>query len=162
MSSGVEKEIVRRPFLGALLLSPDGRFFATETVDPNRNERVVLLVPADGGTPRELMRIPSGVATNDLKRVDRGARLAPASWAPDSSFFIAKLQREPEGPSELWHVPIGGEPPRKLASLEPYVFAFRISPDGRQVAYRVKIAEPPLPTQVWKYEYFIPAGSTSK
>lgn len=163
LASGVEKELVRRPFLGALLLSPDGRFLATETVDANKNERVLLLVPVDGDAPRELMRIPANVAPNNLKRVDRGARLAPASWAPDSQSFIARLQREPEGPSELWQVPVDGRVPRKLPSiLEPHVFAFRISPDGRRVAYRIKESEPELPKQVWKFEHFIPANSTSK
>jgi Tol biopolymer transport system component len=163
IASGVERELVRRPFLGALLLSPDGRFLATETTDPNTNERVLLLVPVDGTAPRELMRLPSGVTGNALKRVDRGARVGPASWAPDSRFLIARLQRAPEGPSELWYVPIDGGSPRKLASVVgAHVFKFAISPDGRRVAYRIKEPEPALPKQIWKFEHFLPARSASK
>ncbi len=163
LASGAEREIVRRLFLGAILLSPDGRFVATETVDQRTNERVVLLVSTRGAAPRELMRVPSGVAASDLGRMDRGVRAAPASWAPGGRSFIVKLQREPEGPSELWRVPVDGGAPRRLPSvLEPFVFAFRVSPDGRRVAYRIKEAEPPLPRQVWTYEHFIPARSVSK
>jgi len=163
LASGVEKELVRRPFLGVLFLSPDGRFLATETVDLNTNERALLLVPTDGTAPRELMRIAAGVAPSDLIRVDKGARVGPASWTPDSQSFIARLQREPEGPSELWQVPILGGSSRKLPSvLEAHVFAFRISPDGRRVAYRVKESEPALPKQVWKFEHFIPVNSAEK
>ena len=158
LATGAEKELVRRPFLGALLLSPDGRFLATATVDPTKNERLLLLVPLDGSTPREAMRIPSGVAESDLKQVEgKGSRVAPASWTPDSRSFIARLLHEPDGPSELWRVPVSGEAPRKLSSiLEAHVFAFRISPDGRHVAYRIKEAEPELPQQVWKFEHFFP------
>jgi Tol biopolymer transport system component len=157
MASGAERELVRRAFLGALMLSPDGRFLVTETADRKTNERVILLVPTDGGAARDLMRIPSGVTGNDLSRVNRGARLAPAFWAPDGQSVIARQQREPEGPSELWQVPINTEPARKLPSvLQANVFAFRISPDGRRVAYRVKESEPTLPKQLWKFEHFLP------
>ncbi len=164
LATGVEQELVRRPFLGAILLSPDGRHIATESVDPRTNARVVLLVPTDGAAPRELMGVASGVAPNDLRRVTgTGARVAPASWAPGGQSLVAKLQREPEGPGELWHVPVDGGAPRRLpAPLEPSVFAFRVSPDGRRVAYRIKEAEPPLPKQVWSFEHFIPAKDGSK
>jgi hypothetical protein len=55
-------------------------------------------------------------------------------------------------------LPIHGGSPRKLdAVLVAHVFAFRISPDGRRVAYRIKESEPELPRQVWKFEHFIPA-----
>lgn len=158
LATGAEKELIRRPFLGTLQLSPDGRFLATATVDPTKNERLLLLVPLDGSTPREAMRIPSGVADSDLRQVEgKGSRVAPASWAPDSQSFIARLLREPDGPSELWRVPVSGEAPRKLSSiLEAHVFKFTISPDGRHVAYRIKESEPELPQQVWKFEHFLP------
>lgn len=164
LASGVEKELARRLFLGALVLSPDGRFLATESVDPKSNERVILLVPTDGTGPRELMRVSSGVAPNDLLRVtDRGTRLAPASWGSTSRSFIAKLQRELEGPSELWEVPIDGGSARKLETpLEAHVFRFAVSPDGRRVAFRIKEAEPALPQQIWKFEHFIPASAAPK
>jgi Tol biopolymer transport system component len=152
LASGAETELVRGPFLGTLLLSPDGRFLATETVDPSTNERVILLVPTDGAGPRALMRV-----------ADRGARLSPASWVSNSRSFIVRLQREPEGPSELWEVPIDGGSPRKLASgLEAHVFKFAISPDGGRVAYRIKEAEPALPMQIWKFEKFIPTRPALK
>lgn len=110
LATGAEKELIRRPFIGSLILSPDGRFLATTTIDPTKNERLVLLVPLDGSTPREAMRIPSGVADADLRQVEgKGSRVAPASWAPDSQSFFARLLREPDGQSELWRVPVSGE-----------------------------------------------------
>lgn len=159
--SGAEKEIVRKPFLGALILSPDGRFLATETVDALRNERVLLLVPLDDTAPREVMRVPAGVLPQELKRVEsKGARLAAATWMPDSQSFIARLQREPEGKSELWQVPVDGTAPRKLPSmLDANVFKFTLSPDGRRVAYRFKEPEAATPQQVWKFENFMHANS---
>jgi Tol biopolymer transport system component len=163
LATGTERDLVRRPFLGGLLLSPDGRFLATETVDTATNERVLLLVPTDGSTARELMRTPSGVAPGDLRRVDRGARVGPASWAPNGDAVIARLTRQPEGSSELWRVPIDGSSPRKLPiALEANVFRFAISPDGRRVAYRIKESEPAFPRQVWKLEHFIPATSSPR
>jgi hypothetical protein len=80
-----------------------------------------------------------------------------------NSSFIARLSREPEGPSELWQVPIDGSAPRKLASdVEAHVFKFTISPDGTRVAYRIKEAEPALPKQIWQFEHFIPESRTAK
>jgi Tol biopolymer transport system component len=163
IASGAEKEIVRRPFLGALLLSPDGRFLATETVDLARSERILLLVPLDGATPREIMRIPAGVPPQDLRRQTRGARVSPASWMPDSQSLIARLQRQPEGESELWRVPVDGTAPRKLPSvLEAHVFKFTISPDGRRVAHRSKEPDAPVAAQVWEYAHFTRTSSSAQ
>ena len=161
LTTGAEKELIRRPFLGTLQISPDGRFLATATVDPTKNERLLLLVPLDGSTPREAMRIPSGVADTDLRQVEgKGSRVAPASWAPDSRSLVARLFRKPEGPSELWRVPVNGDAPRKLSSMiEANVFKFTISPDGRHVAYRIKESEPEVPRQVWKFENFLTGHS---
>ena len=142
--SGADKEIVRRSFLGGLSPSPDGRFLATNTIDPVKNESVLLLVPLDGAAPREVMRVPSG------------ATVSPTSWLPDSQSFIARVR------GELWQVPVAGDSPRQLASvLDANVFKFTISPDGRRVAYRVKETASPV-IQVWKYSNFLRPGSAKK
>ena len=164
LASGAEKEIIRRPFLGPIMVSPDGRWLATETIDPARNELVLLLVPLEAGTPREMMRVPSGVPPQSLKNVAGvGARVGPASWLPDSQSFIARLQLAAEGESELWEVHIDGAPARKLPSLlDAHVFKFTISPDGRHVAYRFKEPGPQMDRQVWKFENFMPANSAAR
>jgi Tol biopolymer transport system component len=157
LASGVEREVIRRPFLGPIMVSPDGNYLATETVDPSRNERVALLIPLREGEPREVMRVPADVAGKDLKNIGKGARVDPASWAPDSRSFIARKQLAPESESELWQVPINGAVPQRLPSLlGAHVFAFKISSDGRRVAYRVKNSGPPIPQQIWKFEHFFP------
>lgn len=163
IASGAEKQIIKRPLLGALMLSPDGHFLATETVDTIRNERVLLLVPLDGGAPREVMRVPSGLPSKDVKFLGKGAEVTPAAWVPDSQSLIARLQSEPEGPSELWQIPVDGRAPRKLpSSLEPYVHAFRIHPDGRRIAYRVIEPQPTFARQVWKFENFLPKKNNER
>jgi Tol biopolymer transport system component len=151
--SGVEREIIRRPFLGQLNVSPDGRWLATETIDASRSERVLLLISLETGTSREVMRVAAGVAATDLRTVaGRGARVYPTSWAADSRSFVARLQREPEGQSELWRVPVDETAPQRLsASVESHVFAFKVSPDGRHVAYRFKEPGPMPDAQVWSF-----------
>ena len=164
VASGTEKEIIRRSFLGPMLVSPDGRWLATETVDPSRNDRVLLLVPPEGGKSREVMRVPAGVPPQRLNNVTGGgARVAPASWSPDSQSFIARLQRTAEGESELWEVRVDGAPPRKLPSLlGAHIFKFTISPDGRRVAYRFKEPGPEMDREVWRFENFLPMDSGVK
>lgn len=144
VSSGAEKEIVRRNFLGAILVSPDGKFIATESVDPTTNEPVILLVPTDGAPTTELMRAGSALTAAERKQVQsQSVRLQPASWTSDSRSLLVKLPREREGAADLWLLPVGLGALRKLPTqLEPGVFAFKISPDGRLVTYRVKESEP--------------------
>jgi Tol biopolymer transport system component len=147
LTSGNERELVRRPTLGGLQLSWDGRYLATSVGG------AVVLVPTDGTAPREF-RPPA-----ESTAVEPGGKppnFGAASWAPDSRSIIARLARA-DGPSELWRVSIDGGPPQKMQfALEAQALAFRISPDGAHVAYRLRNTEPPLPRQVWKFEHFLP------
>ena len=110
------------------------------------------------------MRAGHALTSTELKQVQsQNVRLQPASWMADSRTLIAKLPREREGASDLWQVSIDGAVPRKLRTqLQAGVFAFRISPDGRRVAYRVKESEPALPKQVWNFAHFLPVVSGAK
>lgn len=72
LASGVEKEVIRRPFLGRPNLSPDGRYIATPSVDIASNSRVHLLIPTDGRDPLEVMRVAPEVEPADLKNYDKG------------------------------------------------------------------------------------------
>jgi Tol biopolymer transport system component len=144
LASGTEREVVRRPGFGNYQLSWDGKHLALPTKDAGSNESILLIVPTDGRPAREALR------------VDAKSNVVPGSWDPDG--LIARVTTESEGASELWRVPVDGRPARRLTSiLEAHVFAFRISPDGRRVAYRLKEAEPGLPRQLWKLEHFLPS-----
>ena len=55
LASGKERELIRKPFVGAFYLSPDGRFIAAGMSD-SKSEAAVL-IPIAGGEPRELIRV---------------------------------------------------------------------------------------------------------
>lgn len=140
LASGKETEMIRRPGLGGINLSPDSRFVAT--VD--RGARAGLLVPSGGGEARELMR------------VDAPQVVGFAMWAPDSkSAFFWKSA--PGGTAELWRTPVDGTASQKVADYSGRA-PFRVSPDGRHVASLER--GPAGEVEMWALENFLPpAGS---
>jgi dipeptidyl aminopeptidase/acylaminoacyl peptidase len=164
IASGSEKELLRRPTLGAVNLSPDGRFIATPSVDPSTNSRVALLIPVAGGEPRVVMRINTGVEPSELKNFNKGDRIQNISWAHDSlSFLIRKQVASGNQSEEIWQVPIDGKVPRKLDLTFPKnTGALTICPDGHQVAYVVTdVAQRPT-WEVWVLENFLPAAAARR
>jgi Tol biopolymer transport system component len=140
LMSGTTTEIIRRPNLGGLNLSPDGRFIATSY---NESSKVtsILVAPTGGGEPRELMRDqpPLGIFT----------------WAPDSrSLFVRKG-------TETWRAPIDGGQPSKLdVTLDPTWAAFDVHPDGRQIAIQTDARG--KPPELWVLENFLPPANAKK
>jgi hypothetical protein len=123
----------------------------------------MLLVPLDGGDPKEVMRVPSEVAPDQLKVMDKGQSLWAFVWAPDSRWFLMrKTFADPKVDDEVWLVPVDGASPRKLATrLSRSYSAFFSHPDGRQVAFNVKI-ERKWRGELWALENFLPAGDGKK
>lgn len=144
VQSGAETELVRRPSLSNLLVSPDGLYVVTATTDRATKEYVLLLVPLDGTATRDLIRRPPAES------------LGPMAWTPDSQAVVMRLNPKPDTPSERWLVPVNGSAPRKLPALhDANTFKFTVTQDGRRAAYRVKELDlPPLP-QIWKLENFL-------
>ena len=155
LASGKERELIRKPFVGAFYLSPDGRFIAAGTSD-SKSEAAVL-IPIAGGEPRELFRVDQlGPVLGFSGRV-----FTVAGWCPDSrSVLIRKL-------------PPGGQPEISLVSLDGDVrkldlrmdaahrrFGLRVHPDGRQVAFEEP--ESPKPVEVWVLENFLIKSPATK
>jgi Tol biopolymer transport system component len=164
LSSGNEKEVIPRSDHATFWdLSPDGKYWVVVAHDflygPMTLRRTgnwsVLLAPASGGEPRELMRGES-----------QGAGVL--MWAPDSrSIFIYSLKDRPTGDREVWRVAIDGTEPQKLGLNVNFLGQLGSSdqrlhphPDGKRVAFAA--TEPAKSDEVWALENFLPALNKRK
>jgi Tol biopolymer transport system component len=154
LATGQERELIADVTNGPINLSPDGLWIATGKRLPSAAgastlASAIVLIPVAGGEPRELLR-----AAPD----ERFGNYQGMPWTPDGRAFLVKKVL-PKG-SELWLVPITGEPPRRLDvdisgwSGGPFG-APSLHPDGRQLAFVQRSSEPT--TQVWALENFLPA-----
>jgi Tol biopolymer transport system component len=167
LSSGAERVVAERvagPAAGGLamvlqdlFLSPDTRYVAFGEALPSSNpssrayvwgtpgNNALFIVPATGGTPRELFR---GVG-----------RIV---WTSDSRALLAL--KVPPDRQELWVVPIDGSAPRNLG-IEVHdstgQIPFSLRPDGRQIAFVAGDASPSW-SEIWRIENFLPAPNTSR
>ena len=167
LSSGNEKEVIRRSRRAIPMdvdLSPDGRYWAAldgdwfvgSPAEPGVTRKwSVLLIPASGGEPKELMRGES-----------HGAGVL--MWAPDSrSCYVYSIKDKSTGAREVWRVGIDGTEPQRLG-LDVGVLGnpatsdqrLHPHPDGRWVAFAS--AEPAKPDEVWALENFLPALNKRK
>jgi Tol biopolymer transport system component len=171
MSSGAERVVADNlvvPGPGGLamalqdlFLSPDTRYIAfgqgVQSSSSNPSSRTpgivpatpgsnaLFIVPATGGTPRELFR---GVGRT--------------VWTSDSRALLAL--KAPPDRQELWVVPIDGSAPRNLG-IEVHdssgQIPFSLRPDGRQIAFVAGDASPSS-SEIWRIENFLPAPNASR
>jgi Tol biopolymer transport system component len=165
LATEAEREIIRRPVLGGLRLSPDGKYIATPSTDPSTNSRVLLLIPVTGGEPRVLMSVPSAVKPEDLSDLfGKGQGIGIYTWDTDSrSLLMTRILHDPKKQDELWRVPINGGEPRKLDFQWPGNGGTRrviLAPDQMHVA--IVTSDPPTPvsTELWALENFLPKASS--
>ena len=147
LASGSEREIIRRPILGVLYLSPDGRYIATGSRDAATNTRTFLLIPTGGGEPRELKRFEIGQSV-----------VSGLMWAPDSRSFLVVAGEQ----REVWSLPTQGEPRRLFNDTESRLPASEIAvhPDGKRIAVSQKSPNRPLEEGVWVLENFLPRAAS--
>lgn len=164
LASGAERVIVAAPSmnggpidgrLGPISVSRDGRWIASQRSEGSGTSSVVTIIPVDGGSPRDLLRVTAPHWVNNTSM----------PWTPDGQAILVRKMTEPNGTtSELWLVPIDGAAPRKLDFDANQVGAFaggRISlhPDGRRVAYATSTKSN---IEVWALENFLPAHTAKK
>src|SRR6266508_2894974 len=145
-------DVIRGPNIFAPDLSPDGRWIVVRREDPAKlaasetsdkaaaKSSALLLVSARGGQPREIIRV-------DLPR-----SVSVHSWTPDSRAILAAIL-SPDGPEELWRVPLDGGERRKLDTNIHGMTPFSLHPDGRQIAYA--LTERAKDDEVWVLENFL-------
>ncbi len=102
--------------------SPDGKWIAFSGEYAGNTD--VYVVPAEGGEPRRLTWHPGADSVQ--------------GWSPDGKtimFASARATWAPSGSPRFWTVPAEGgvEEPMPL----PRAYQGKISPDGRQIAYRM-------------------------
>lgn len=85
----------------------------------NRTNSDLWIVPATGGTPRQLTRSP---------KHDRHPR-----WSPDSKWIVFESYRG--GDFQLYTLPVAGGEARGLTQVSSGATSPVWSPDGRQIAF---------------------------
>jgi Tol biopolymer transport system component len=131
LSSGVEREIIRRDGLrGSAFLSRDGKYIAATKAGPTARTTSIILIPIQGGEPKELME-----------------GFIVRAWAPDGRSIVATKQS-----GGLWRVPLDGGEPVKFGDGVPSNFIG--NSDGRQIVFSV--TERAGPAEVWVLENFLP------
>jgi len=153
LGSGTERDV----FVGAIRnfeVSPDGTQLAVKTPRDSATKTArLLLVPVNGGPPRELMRF------NEQEYL---AQTHTFAWSPDSRSVLTA--RRSGASVALWLVPTGDGQPRRLdidvhewalADLETFPSddsGFALSRDGARIAYLVGRKS----VQVWALENVLP------
>ena len=152
LSSGNQREVIRG--YGPISLSPDGQWIASHQSDASTQTEAIVLIPIDGGKPRELLHVSRPHWINN----------SPIPWTPDGrAVLVRKMLIESGARSELWLVPIADSPPRKLEfeanRVPPYAQGkIALHPDGRQLAYDSGGST----GEVWVLENFLPTLTTKR
>jgi Tol biopolymer transport system component len=130
-------------YYGGLALSRDGQQLAFMVNDLESGPRVLNVMPASGGTARELLR------------EGRPLMQHPAVWTPDGLSLLFARQHGPGDPkTDLWLISAQGGEPRKLDLTAAGMRDLCMHPDGRHIAFTAG----PSQSEVWVMENFLPAA----
>jgi len=128
-----------------LALSPDGRWLAFG-LGNSLESWVLMVMPAAGGEPRELMRLPQAEGS-----------FTGLEWARDGKHLLftsenfGGLNRGLKG--ELWRISVeGGEPQKVGLATQDRGGTLAMHPDGRQIAFTAGETK----EEVWVMENFLP------
>ena len=117
-----------------LARSPNGRSLAFTSVGTEDDPaEAVLLIPAEGGDARPLLRSPTGGITG-------------VTWTADGKHLLVSAEGKPA--AGLWRVAIDIGHPERLEISFPREGGLSLHPDGKQVAYAVGTEQ----SEIWVME----------
>jgi len=108
----------------AFAVSGDGQQIAYAVDVPHDDGGVLFTLPAGGGSPREMLRLPGPYWINAL------------AWSSDGRHLIFAKASGPLSRLEgsLWRIPADGGTPESLNLEMPNITQIRMHPDGRRIA----------------------------
>ena len=139
--------------LSNLALSPDGRRLAFGLGGGSGPfshfaAEVVLVMPASGGAPRELLR---------LDQETKGWASYSFAWTRDGNHLLfSQRVADPRVPSELWRVSAAGGEPQNLGLVMWGRGGVRAHPDGRRIIFTNQTERN---HELWMMENFLPQPS---
>lgn len=140
LEAGREKELFRpaspSQLLNNLALSPDGRWLAFGSGLGPWEAEVLSVMPAAGGTPRELLK------------TNREGVIEAVEWTPDGSQLLFSRR------GDLWRISAQGGRPQKLGLgvATHRGSTVSIHPDGQRIAVAAGEAQ----SEVWVMENLLP------
>ena len=156
MKTKEKKEIYNQsPNLLWLIPSPDGKLLAFATFEKYKEENlgVLMVLPVEGGEPREVIKITGA-----------GESCWAMAWAPDSREVIYGKNLHAPGSqgiaqgSELWKVSVEGGEPQKLWKMADQIWGVRVHPDGQRLAFTLQTWW----AEIWVMENFLPKAKEEK
>jgi Tol biopolymer transport system component len=150
LDSGQERELHERgigtKYLG---VSPDGRQLAFI----GKERKVLNVMPAAGGEPRELLRLESPETFHPSTGL---------AWTPDGRYILFGKRTwsagQPHEPDELCRIPTEGGEPQKLLAMND-LHQISVHPDGRRIVFT---AGWDWETKVWVMENFLPGFTAAE
>jgi Tol biopolymer transport system component len=157
LATGSEIELKRRPQddrrpFTSMAVSPDGTEVAYVIRDDANRTGSIEVIPASGGTSREVLRSPLWIG---------GSPAAGLAWTPDGK-NILYAHAEPSFGHFIWRVPAqGGEPVNlgfgiKGTPQTRTAGYMSVNPNGRSIAFT---ASDQSVSEVWALENILPASS---
>jgi Tol biopolymer transport system component len=127
--------------------SPDGRSIAFIGRIQQPELCRLVIVPATGGAPKELVSPNRGSLTFPL-------------WSPDGKFIVYSRMADnrADTPTEIWLVPTAGGPPVHLRELDGYLpqtDSCLWSADGKALLFKGQTERPKA--SVWSMTNYLPA-----
>lgn len=131
-------------------ISPDGKWLALLNREA---QRVISIMPASGGEPREIYRFETG-----------GNYVITPAWSADGRYvYFSKLQK-PQGQGNIWDLyRISAETgeAQKIDLSMAQLRHYSVHPDGQRLAFS-SMGENPEQSQVWAMENFLPVEKVKK
>ena len=143
--TGQEKRIPGAPSKAQFFdISPDGKWLALLNREA---QRVISIMPASGGEPREIYRFEQG-----------GNYVITPAWSADGRYiYFSKLQK-PQGQGNIWDLyRISAETgeAQKINLSMAQLRHYSVHPDGLLLAFS-SMGTNPEQSQVWVMENFLP------
>jgi len=155
-----QEQVLYRPIraegVSRLALSPDGRHLAFVSLDGDSAMMAVKIMPASGGEPRAILKLPARDQAHWWPRP-----VFALGWTPDSRHIIYAPGTPGTRRVELWRIAADGGEAQNLGLAIDGVLpgGLSIHPDGRRIAFTAG-REPYL--EIWVMENFVPPLKATK